>query len=73
MITPSTFHEVSKGVGIADGADVTGGMESKVTQMLELVQQNPDLKIQIFSGAEPGNIQRALSGETLGTWLTASR
>jgi isopentenyl phosphate kinase len=58
-------------VGNADGADVTGGMESKVTQMLGLVQQNPDIKIQVFSGAEPGNIRRALTGETLGTWITA--
>lgn len=70
-ITPRTFHEISDGVGKADGADVTGGMESKVMQMLELVEQNPDIRIQIFSGTEPGSIQRALSGETLGTWITA--
>ena len=69
-ITPQTFSEIKQGLGEADGADVTGGMESKVTQMLELVQQNPALKIQIFSGAEPGNILRALSGETLGTWIS---
>lgn len=69
-ITPLTFSEISEGVGKAAGADVTGGMESKVTQMLELVQQNPELKIQIFSGTEPGNIVRALTGETLGTWIT---
>lgn len=70
-ITPHSFHEISEGVGKADSADVTGGMESKVTQMLDLVQQNPDIKIQIFSGSEPGNIKRALRGETLGTWITA--
>lgn len=70
-ITPHTFSEISEGVGKAAGADVTGGMESKVTQMLDLVQQNRELKIQIFSGAEPGNIQRALTGETLGTWIVA--
>jgi len=70
-ITPSTFGEISGGVGKAEGADVTGGMEAKVTQMLDLVQQNRELKIQIFSGAEPGNIGRALAGETLGTWISA--
>lgn len=70
-ITPQSFSEISKGVGQADGADVTGGMEAKVTQMLELVRQNAELKIQIFSGAEPGNIARALTGETLGTWISA--
>jgi isopentenyl phosphate kinase len=68
-ITP--HNEIGEGIGKAAGADVTGGMESKVKQMLELVQQNPELKIQIFSGAEPGNITRALTGETLGTWITA--
>jgi isopentenyl phosphate kinase len=70
-ITPKTFSQISEGVGKADGADVTGGMESKVTQMLELVKQDPELKIQIFSGVEPGNILRALSGENLGTSITA--
>ncbi|HUE99915.1 MAG TPA: isopentenyl phosphate kinase [Anaerolineales bacterium] len=70
-ITPQTFSEISEGVGKADGADVTGGMEAKVTQMLDLVRQDPELKIQIFSGAEPGNIVRALTGETLGTWISA--
>src|SRR5919108_770049 len=66
-ITPQSFSEIRAGVGQADGADVTGGMEAKVTQMLDLVRQNPELKVQIFSGAEPGNIVRALTGETLGT------
>lgn len=70
-ITPGSFHEVREGVGKSAAADVTGGMESKVKQMLEVVEGNPDLKIQIFSGAEPGNIVRALTGETLGTVITA--
>ncbi len=70
-ITPATFAEISTGVGKSASADVTGGMESKVKQMLELVQQNPDLRIQIFSGTEPGNIARALGGETLGTWIAS--
>ena len=70
-ITPQSFLEIKAGVGKAEGADVTGGMESKVTEMLNLVQHNPDLKIQIFSGAETGNILRALRGETLGTWISA--
>jgi isopentenyl phosphate kinase len=70
MITPQTFGKFREGVGKADGADVTGGMEAKVMQMLELVQQNPELKIQIFSGAEPGNVMRALTGEHLGTMIS---
>ena len=71
-ITPSTFDEISAGIGKAEGADVTGGMESKVKQMLELIENNHELTIQIFSGTEPGNIVRALTGEMLGTVIAAS-
>lgn len=71
-ITPGTFDEISAGIGKAEGADVTGGMESKVKQMLELIENNPELTIQIFSGTEPGNIVRALTGETLGTVIAES-
>jgi isopentenyl phosphate kinase len=70
-ITPGSYGEVSAGVGKSTGADVTGGMESKVDQMLELVQNHPGLTVQIFSGAEPDNIVRALTGETLGTLVSA--
>jgi isopentenyl phosphate kinase len=70
-ITPGNFSQIREGVGKADGADVTGGMASKVTQMLDVMKQNPELKIQIFSGVEPGSILHALRGETLGTWITA--
>ncbi len=69
-ITPASFEEVSAGVGKSHGADVTGGMESKVRQMLDLTSDNPDLTVQIFSGTEPGNIVRALTGEVLGTLIT---
>ena len=70
-ITPSSYSEISEGVGKSTGADVTGGMESKVDQMLELVQKNAELTIQIFSGAQPGNVVRALTGEVLGTLVSA--
>jgi isopentenyl phosphate kinase len=66
-ITPASFNEVRAGVGQSHGADVTGGMESKVRQMLDLVTHIPGLTAQIFSGEEPGNIQKALAGENLGT------
>jgi isopentenyl phosphate kinase len=69
-ITPDSFEEVSVGVGKSHGADVTGGMKSKVRQMLDLASASPGLTIQIFSGTEPGNIVRALTGEVLGTIIT---
>ncbi len=70
-ITPQTFDKFAEKIEKAAGTDVTGGMKSKVSQMLDLVQQNPLLKIQIFSGVGPGNIARALMGETLGTLVAA--
>jgi isopentenyl phosphate kinase len=70
-ITPASFNEIKQGVGKSAAADVTGGMESKVKQMLELIEKNPDLSVQIFSGAEPGNIARALGGDVLGTVIAA--
>ncbi len=71
QITPRTFEEIRHGVGGSAAADVTGGMEAKVREMLDLVQENPGLKIQIFSGTQPGNLVRALMGETLGTEISA--
>lgn len=66
-ITPASFHEVKAGVGKSAAADVTGGMESKVKQMLELVEGHPNLSVQIFSCEAPGNLVRVLRGEVLGT------
>jgi isopentenyl phosphate kinase len=70
-ITPASFHEVKAGVGASHGADVTGGMASKVQQMLDLVQAVPGLKAQIFSGEAGGNVEKALAGEILGTLIMA--
>jgi isopentenyl phosphate kinase len=46
-------------------------MESKVQQMLNLVTEIPGLTAQIFSGEQPGNLQKVLAGECLGTILAA--
>ena len=69
-ITPQSFEEIKHGVGKSAAADVTGGMEAKVKEMLELVQDNPGLRVQIFSGTDPGNLIRALTGELLGTEIS---
>ena len=69
-ITPGSFEEISTGVGKAAGADVTGGMESKVKQMMGLVEDVPGLTVQVFSGDEPGNLARALTGDILGTVIS---
>lgn len=66
-ITPEGYTSIRKGVGAATGADVTGGMSSKVEQMLGLIQTIPGLQVYIFSGEESGNLALALRGEVLGT------
>jgi isopentenyl phosphate kinase len=68
-ITPGSFAQHISGLGAAIGADVTGGMLSKVTGMLSLVKQIPGLEVLIFSGEQPGNLVRALRGENPGTRL----
>ena len=71
-ITPASFEKIKVRVGASHAADVTGGMESKVLQMLAVVAKNPGISAQIFSGEEAGNIEKALAGENLGTILTAA-
>jgi isopentenyl phosphate kinase len=69
-ISPQVYEKMRVGVGSSASADVTGGMASKVEQMLSLVAQVPGLTVQIFSGEERGNLARALSGESIGTRVT---
>lgn len=69
-VTRESFDEIRQRTGKATGADVTGGMESKVRQMLELAEAIPGLTIQIFSGENPENLEKALLGENLGTIIT---
>lgn len=69
-ITPDLFSKIEPVVQGAAVADVTGGMLSKVQWMLSLVSKVPQLKVHIFSGVEPDNIQKALSGEDLGTMIS---
>lgn len=70
-VTRESFEQIRQSTGEASGADVTGGMESKVRQMLELVETIPGLTVQIFSGEIPENLGKALLGENLGTIITA--
>ena len=66
-ITPKNFHEVLPALGGSPAADVTGGMASKVRQMLALVQELPGLEVLVFSGLQPGAVREALLGELSGT------
>jgi len=44
-------------------ADVTGGMENKVLEMLAQAQAMPGLSIEVFSGVEPDAVKKRLLGE----------
>jgi isopentenyl phosphate kinase len=68
-MTPGTLKQHESNLGAATGADVTGGMLSKVTGMLSLVEQIADLEILIFSGEQPGNLTQSLLSENPGTRL----
>jgi isopentenyl phosphate kinase len=70
-ITPGDLGDVMDSIGASAAPDVTGGMLSKVNQSLELVQRIPGLEVYIFSGEEPGAVERALLGEPLGTAIRA--
>jgi isopentenyl phosphate kinase len=44
-------------------------MQTKVVEMLKLIEQIPELEVLIFSGEEPINIIHAINGENPGTYL----
>ncbi len=73
VLTPETWGEAERQLAGARGVDVTGGMRSKVRQMLDLIEDVPDLEVSIFSGLTPGRVERALRGEPGGTLLRARR
>lgn len=70
-ISPSSYQTLVPKITSSNAMDVTGGMESKVKIMLELVEKNPDIQVRIFSGDQPGNISKALLGQEIGTLLTS--
>jgi isopentenyl phosphate kinase len=69
QIKPVNFPAIEDALGGSIAVDVTGGMASKVRQMLALAQDVPDLEVLIFSAEEPGLLSRVLTGETAGTQI----
>ena len=66
-ISSKSYAEMRVGIGKSASADVTGGMASKVEEMLNLVQQVDGLTAQIFSAEDGGNLTSVLEGEMIGT------
>jgi isopentenyl phosphate kinase len=70
-ITPQNLESITSALGGSHGTDVTGGMASKVRQMVMLAAQLPGLEIRIFGGLAEGQIAAALQGSaTPGTLIT---
>lgn len=72
-ITPENLSAVAPALGGSVATDVTGGMASKVQEMLGLVQEIPGLEVLIFSGERPGLVREALCGAEVGTMLHSGR
>jgi len=68
-ITTASYPQVRQHVFGSSSTDVTGGMDSKVAEMMSLVVEYPQLEVSIFSGKEPEAVYKALAGESIGTVL----
>jgi isopentenyl phosphate kinase len=71
-ITPDNFPVIQPMLGGSSGVDVTGGMLTKVEDMLALVMHQPEMTIRIFNGKTPGLLEAALrKQESPGTLIYA--
>jgi len=59
-ITRENYEDIRLALGGSEAVDVTGGMASKVAEMMALVQAAPGLTVRIFSGRHPGLLTQML-------------
>jgi isopentenyl phosphate kinase len=71
-ITPANYPSIKAQIMGSVSTDVTGGMTTKIENMLTLVHTYPELKVQVFSGTKISSIYSALSGNILGTLISNS-
>lgn len=69
-IDPHEFLTSTTSISGSKSTDVTGGMLSKVQSMCRLVNQQPNLEVDIFSASQPGNIYGSLLGDHAGTRIS---
>jgi isopentenyl phosphate kinase len=71
-ITPKSLPDVERALGGAEGTDVTGGMETKVRDMVALVQAMRQITIRIMSGQQPDLLRETLLRHAMpGTLISA--
>jgi len=68
-ITPQTYPALRSNFQEATTTDVTGGMASKVKEMVHLVQSAGELEVWIFSGRIQDHLFQALIGQHQGTQI----
>jgi isopentenyl phosphate kinase len=75
FMIPGDITRLGQTLGGSAHIDVTGGMKTKVDQMLTLCQEITGLSVHIFSGLEPGSIFEALvaTERSFGTMLSADQ
>lgn len=66
-ITMENFHEIKEMLSGSHGVDVTGGMLSKVKEMLALADKG--IKSQIIGAKTPENLKKAILGKHVGTLI----
>lgn len=68
-ITPKTYPILDPSLRDSETTDVTGGMASKVQEMVTLVERMPEVEVWIFSGREEHHLTQALLGSYQGTHI----
>jgi isopentenyl phosphate kinase len=63
-ITPANFQQYQMYLGGSEGTDVTGGMLTKVGDMVNLVEEFPWLRVQIIDGLRPGVLRAVVDSDT---------
>ena len=62
FISNSSNTTIFNGITDSRSPDATGGMRTKVQQMLYLTHQHPKVTVRIFSATEPDSLTETLSG-----------
>ncbi|MBZ0297523.1 MAG: isopentenyl phosphate kinase family protein [Anaerolineae bacterium] len=71
-ITPQNIDSIASALGGSGGVDVTGGMATKVRDMLNLTLKRPGLTIRIMDGGQPDLLAQTLLGKaSTGTLLSS--
>ena len=63
QITPTTFSKFESALGGSAGTDVTGGMRTKVQDLLRLVEAIPNLQVRVMSGIKADVLTATLCGD----------